>query len=271
MTETSSRHIHFRGRSFAALALEPEAPLSGWIGRLDGYLACSPAFFSKKPIVIDVSKLGLDRGALVELLKELSARRIRILGVAGVDPAWASDDLPPVLTAGRSAAVAKEAICDEAAATASETKAALTPEEQAAFEQIANAIADSSDSQERRETPSALSPEPASSAPLIVDAPVRSGQTVFYPQGDVIIIGSVSSGADVIAGGSVHVYGTLRGRAMAGAYGETRARIFCRRLHAELLAVGGFYLTADEIDDKMLSQNVQIWLEGEDVRIAQLV
>ena len=63
---------------------------------------------------------------------------------------------------------------------------------------------------------------------------------------------------------------TMRGRAMAGAYGETRARIFCRRLQAELLAVGGTYLTADEIDQKMLSQNVQIWLEGEDVKIAQL-
>jgi septum site-determining protein MinC len=106
--------------------------------------------------------------------------------------------------------------------------------------------------------------------PLIVDSSVRSGQTVYYPQGDVIVIGSVSSGADVIAGGSVHIYGTLRGRAMAGAYGETRARIFCRRLQAELLAVGGTYLTADEIDEKMLSQNVQIWLEGEDVKIAQL-
>lgn len=270
MTQTA-RHINFRGRSFTALALEPEAPLSGWIDRLDGYLACSPAFFGRKPIVIDVSRLGLERGALVELLEELSTRRIRILGIAGVDPAWASDDLPPVLIGGRPAAVEQEAIRDEVVAPALASKGAPTSEERAVLEQFAKAIADLGEPDGGSEAPSAPSPEPVSAAPLIVEAPVRSGQTVYYPQGDVIIIGSVSSGADVIAGGSVHVYGTLRGRAMAGAYGETRARIFCRRLHAELLAVGGVYLTAEEIDEKMLSQNVQVWLEGQEVRITQLV
>jgi septum site-determining protein MinC len=258
VTHTASRHIHFRGRSFTALSLEPEAPLSGWIDRLDAYLARSPAFFSRKAIVIDVTKLGLERSALVKLLDDLSVRGIRILGVTGVDSAWASDDLPPILTNGR----------DAAQETA--VKTTLTPEEQTAFEQIAKALKDTEKMQDKGAARAVSRPEPASSAPLIVDTPVRSGQTVFYPHGDVIIIGSVSSGADIIAGGSVHVYGTLRGRAMAGAYGETRARIFCRRLQAELLAVGGVYLTADEIDQKMLSQNVQIWLEGEDVRIAQL-
>jgi septum site-determining protein MinC len=99
---------------------------------------------------------------------------------------------------------------------------------------------------------------------------VRSGQTIFYPQGDVTVIGSVSSGADVIAGGSIHIYGTLRGRAMAGAYGETRARIFCRRLEAELLAVGGVYLTADEIDTNVHHLPVQAWLDNEYVRIARI-
>lgn len=269
MTQTSSRHIRFRGRSFPALALEPEAPLSGWIDRLDVYLACSPAFFNKKPIVIDVSKLGLDRGNLTELVQKLGKRGIRILGVAGVDPAWASDDLPPILTGGRPALVAEEAMRDDAISAAA-GKGALTPEERSAFDQIADALGASNDSQATIASSDASAPEPVNVTPLVVDAPVRSGQTIFYPQGDVIVIGSVSSGADVIAGGSIHVYGTLRGRAMAGAYGETRARIFCRRLEAELLAVGGIYLTADEIDEKMLSQNVQIWLEREDVRVARL-
>jgi septum site-determining protein MinC len=271
VTQASSRHINFRGTSFTALALEPEAPLAGWVDRLDAYLERSPAFFSRKAIVIDVSKLELERSGLVRLLEEFSTRRIRVLGVAGVDPAWASDDLPPVLTAGRPAAAVKEAIGDATAATSPDAKGALTPEKRADFERFANAIADSTDGQGRAETPGASSCEPIVSAPLIVDEPVRSGQTVFYPQGDVIIIGSVSSGADVIAGGSVHVYGTLRGRAMAGAYGDTRARIFCRRLQAELLAVGGVYLTAEEIDAKMLSQNVQVWLQGDEIKVTQLV
>jgi septum site-determining protein MinC len=86
----------------------------------------------------------------------------------------------------------------------------------------------------------------------------------------VIVVGPVSSGADVIAGGSIHIYGALRGRAMAGAYGETQARIFCRRLEAELLAIGGVYLTADEMEENMLGKNVQIWLDRDDVKIARL-
>ncbi|WP_424361023.1 septum site-determining protein MinC [Methylocystis parvus] len=262
MTQTSSRHIRFRGCSFPALALEPEAPVAAWIGRLDSYLACSPAFFAKKPIVVDVSKLDLDRDGLVDFVTELKARRISILGVAGADPAWASDELPPILTGARALALAEEAPRDDAPAA---KKPALTAEEQAAFDQIGDMLAPAADSEAEE-----LAPEPASAIPLLVDAPVRSGQTIFYPQGDVIVIGSVSSGADVVAGGSIHVYGTLRGRAMAGAYGETRARIFCRRLEAELLAVGGIYCTADEIDDDMRRQNVQVWLEKEDVRIARL-
>ena len=77
---------------------------------------------------------------------------------------------------------------------------------------------------------------------------VRSGQSVFFADGDVTVVGSVGSGAEVVAGGSIHVYGTLRGRAMAGTSGNSRARIFCRRIEAELLAIDGFYRTADQLD-----------------------
>ncbi|WP_442755208.1 septum site-determining protein MinC [Methylocystis sp. JAN1] len=268
MTQTSSRHIRFRGCSFPALALEPEGPLADWIGRLDSYLACSPAFFAKKAIVVDVSRLGLDRDALVDFVRELGTRRISILGVAGADPRWASDDLPPILAGGRASSLAQEMLRDDAVEPPS-NQGALTAEEQAAFDKIGGMLAPPAESQEPEESTSVRS-EPASSAPLLVDAPVRSGQTIFYPQGDVIVIGSVSSGADVVAGGSIHVYGALRGRAMAGAYGETRARIFCRRLEAELLAIGGIYRTADEIDENLRRQNAQVWLEKEDVRIALL-
>jgi septum site-determining protein MinC len=86
----------------------------------------------------------------------------------------------------------------------------------------------------------------------------------------VIVIGSVASGADVIAGGSVHVYGAARGRLMAGSYGETRARIFCRRLDAELLAVGGFYMTADEIRADVRGRAVHAFLQDETIKIARL-
>ena len=84
------------------------------------------------------------------------------------------------------------------------------------------------------------------------------------------VVGSIASGADVVAGGSIHIYGTLRGRAFAGARGEAQARIFCRRLEAELLGVGEVYLTADQIETNARGRSVQAWLEHESIRIAPL-
>jgi septum site-determining protein MinC len=83
------------------------------------------------------------------------------------------------------------------------------------------------------------------------------------------VIGAVAWGAEVVAGGSIHIYGTARGRVMAGAFGDARARIFCRRLEAELVAVNGIYMTAEEIDANLAGQAVQIWLEGETIKIAR--
>jgi septum site-determining protein MinC len=106
---------------------------------------------------------------------------------------------------------------------------------------------------------------------LLLDEPIRSGQAVVFPDGDVTVLGSVSSGAELVAGGSIHIYGTLRGRAMAGANGNARARIFCSRIEAELVAVSGYYLTADSIDPGLRNRPVQIWLEGKAIKIAALI
>ncbi|MGA8004063.1 MAG: septum site-determining protein MinC, partial [Pseudolabrys sp.] len=117
----------------------------------------------------------------------------------------------------------------------------------------------------------APAPEPRRGvATLLVDKPVRSGQTIFFPDGDVTVLGSVGSGAELIAGGSIHVYGTLRGRVMAGSNGNTRARIFCSKAEAELLAIDGHYLTADMMDKGLRDRAVQAWLDGNAVRVAAL-
>jgi septum site-determining protein MinC len=105
---------------------------------------------------------------------------------------------------------------------------------------------------------------------LLIEHPVRSGQSVVFPGGDVTVLGSVSSGAEVVAGGSIHIYGTLRGRAMAGATGNPKARIFCRRIEAELLAIDGYYRTAEDMDDSLRSRPVQAWLEGDVMMLAAL-
>jgi septum site-determining protein MinC len=111
-------------------------------------------------------------------------------------------------------------------------------------------------------------PAPASS--ILIDAPVRSGQQVVHPHGDVTVIGSVASGAEIVAAGSVQVYGTLRGRVMAGAFGNDRARIFCRRLEAELVAIDGHYVMADDIEPRLREACIQAWLEKDALEITTM-
>ena len=112
-----------------------------------------------------------------------------------------------------------------------------------------------------------VKPPPTS---LLLDSPVRSGQSIIFPDGDVTVVGSVSSGAEIVAGGSIHVYGTLRGRAMAGVNGNSSARIYCHRMEAELLAIDGYYQTAEEIPDALRDRPVQALLDGNVMRIAPL-
>ena len=105
---------------------------------------------------------------------------------------------------------------------------------------------------------------------LLLESPVRSGQSIFFPHGDVTVLGSVASGAEVVAGGSIHIYGTLRGRAMAGSMGDARARIFCRKNEAELMAIDGYYRTAEDTQAELRGRPVQAWLENKGLAIAVL-
>jgi septum site-determining protein MinC len=116
------------------------------------------------------------------------------------------------------------------------------------------------------ETPE-VKPPPTS---LLLDSPVRSGQSVIFPDGDVTVVGSVGSGAEIVAGGSIHVYGTLRGRAMAGVNGNASARIYCHKMEAELLAIDGYYQTPEELSAELRSRPVQAWLDGSVMRITAL-
>lgn len=221
MSVRTTQAIRFKGRSYFSLTLSPELPLAGWMTRLDAWLERSPGFFCRNAVILDMRDLALDRATFVELLAGLQERSVRVLGVEGADPEWAAADLPPFMPSGKDARTQSS---DPSESTVAETPA--QPEGAQA----------------------APAPEISRAAPLFIDSPVRSGQCVLHPDGDVIITGSVASGAEVVAAGSIHVYGALRGRAMAGAYGDETARIFCRSLEAELIAVNGLYQTADEID-----------------------
>ena len=116
----------------------------------------------------------------------------------------------------------------------------------------------------------AAAPQRKEPSSLLLETPVRSGQSVFFPDGDVTVLGSVGSGAEIIAGGSIHVYGTLRGRAMAGMSGNRQARIFCSKIEAELLAIDGFYRTAEDLDASLHGRIVQAWLNGEVLMVAAM-
>ena len=117
---------------------------------------------------------------------------------------------------------------------------------------------------------SAGRPAPIPTPGLVHTAPVRSGQQIYAQGRDLTVCAAVGAGAEVMADGSVHVYGPLRGRAMAGALGDTDARIFCREFHAELVAVAGHYKVLDEVPKEFHGKAVQIFLRDEAVVIETL-
>ena len=112
---------------------------------------------------------------------------------------------------------------------------------------------------------------PAPGAPgMIQAAPVRSGQQVYAANRDLTVLTAVGAGAEVIADGSIHIYGPLRGRALAGAQGNEAARIFCREFQAELVAVAGHYKVLEDIPKELRGRPVQVWLEGQELKMAVL-
>ena len=242
----SRKSIRFRGRSYLAYMLTPEPPVYDWLADLTGWISQAPGYFIGKPVILDLSAVTLSNSAIVQLVSEPLARDIRILGLEGVDPLQAGPDLPPVLTGGRAVAIAEP----QDSAPQHSAPQASAPQEAAPYVE-----------------PAPVQQEPAT---LLLESPVRSGQSVVFPHGDITVLGSVASGAEVIAGGSIHIYGTLRGRAFAGSHGNERARIFCSKVEAELLAISGFYRTADDIEARLRSQPIQAWLKGDVMFIAPL-
>ncbi|MDX3926116.1 MAG: septum site-determining protein MinC [Shinella sp.] len=237
---TDTRPIRLKGRSFLALMLSPEPPFDGWLARLDDLAARSAGFFLRRPIVLDVENLDIDRTQLAELIGALAQRNVQVMGIEGARSSLLGPGMPPALGGGRPAgdieAPTTEASVDVRGGGRAQPEQPAPPAE----------------AQPVRAGPS-----------IIIKEPVRSGQSVIFPEGDITIVGSVASGAEIVAGGSIHVYGTLRGRALAGSVGNASARIFCRKLEAELLAIDGLYKTAEDMDRKLRGQAVQFWLEGD--------
>ncbi|HEH9416201.1 TPA: septum site-determining protein MinC [Aeromonas sobria] len=114
-------------------------------------------------------------------------------------------------------------------------------------------------------------PEPAPVIPTKVHVgPVRSGQQIYAAGSSLVVLGSVSPGAEVLADDSIHIYGTLRGRAIAGARGNAQARIYCQQLQAELLSIAGTFQLSDALPAGLIQQPVHVRLDNEQLRIDRI-
>jgi septum site-determining protein MinC len=216
-------------RDFGLLTLVPEPPIFTWLTRFDA--AKDPARPLAGAAVLDLSKTTLHGPGVRALVQAMQDRGLRIVGLTGLD---------------------ESQIGDQAAQLPPILPCAGTPSHAPA-------------------PTLAPAPAPVSIAPasLIIEGNVRSGQRVLHPKGDVSVVGTVSSGAEIVAGGSIHVYGALRGRASAGEGGDP-AQIFCHRLEAELLIINGIVLIADDIAPRFLGRAVRAVREGDAVCLHDL-
>lgn len=223
--------IRVRGRSFMAMVLTPEFPFGDWFAALDRQLAGAPGFFADRPVVADLAGVAEAVGpeSLPIVLDGLAARGLRIVGVEGV---------PPARLAG--------------------TRWRDTP----------TSLHGRDVALEAKPGKPGAPPAPAG-ASLLIDRPVRSGQSIVFEEGDIIVVGSVASGAEVLAGGNVHIYGTLRGRAIAGLRTED-SRLFCRQFEAEMVGVGHLYRTSENWGPDLHSRAVQVRCDRGALRLAAL-
>jgi septum site-determining protein MinC len=127
-----------------------------------------------------------------------------------------------------------------------------------------------------RARPKPLAPTPQAAEPpeperaLMHHQHIRSGQRVYARQRDLVVTSTVAAGAEVMADGSVHIYGSLRGRAIAGLHGDADARVFCQEFRAELVSIAGVFRVFETLPAELAGHPVQAWLDGEDLRFARI-
>jgi septum site-determining protein MinC len=230
--------VSFRllGRSILAFTLTPERPVVDWFRELDQRVLGSFGFFTNRPLVLDLASIAPNKAEALEIIARIEERNLRLVAVEGVSPDWLPHRLAPLPRSFQSLAPQD--------ATRMPWDESSKPEENTAM------------------------PEPTKACTtLLIEEQVRSGQTIIFPEGDVTVVGSVASGAEIIAGGSIHIYGTLRGRAFAGNNGNQKARIFCSKFDAEILVIDGLYKTADDFDHHLLGFPVQARLDRDVMNI----
>ncbi len=221
---------------------------------------------------LDPDRLAAEMADRVQRAPKLFARAAVVLDFGGLNQCPDADETRRLLDALHAAGVMPVALAygtSAIEALSQEVGLPLLAKFRASYERAAEAAP--TEAPAAAEPAASAAPAPARAEPGLVHVlPVRSGQQVYAQDRDLTVCATVGAGAEVIADGSIHVYGALRGRALAGAGGLATARIFCREFHAELVAVAGHYKVLEEIPKELLGKAVQIWLEHDKLRIEQL-
>lgn len=261
---------------YAVRVVLHSANLNELLETLDRRMADASGFFEDEPVVIDTSGLAdtIDWPAFVAALRQHQLRPIGAVGNAanleqarkvGLEALDLSHGvaraMPSPSTASPAVATPASAVNPAGTTTLPTETVDINPDEPAR-------AATSSD--ESASTAATAGNDAADTAapPMIIDRPLRSGQRIYARNADLIVVGMVSQGAEVIADGNIHVYGPLRGKAMAGARGDTSARIFTTQLDPELLAIAGVYRVIESaLDPQVLNQPAIVHLGGETLQI----
>jgi septum site-determining protein MinC len=234
----------------------------------------TPEFFANDVVAIDVRRLADDeRVPLADIAQLLDSVRMRPVGVvANAEQGWAAESALPLLEARDRRGAAARPVAEEGGESAAPAQAELPISDPAAGLAAGSAAgSDAATVDASTVTPGAEPVKLAtSSQTTVVDKPLRSGQRI-YAKGDLVVLGLVSYGAEVIAEGNIHIYAPLRGRALAGVHGNHDARIFCTCLEPELISIAGIYRTTETpLPADVLGKPVQIWLDEEKLIIEPL-
>lgn len=268
MAKTSAA-LDFKSATLYALravlhTADTQALLAALAARMDE----AGSFYRDEPVALDAQGLeeAPDWAALVTALREHGLHPIGVQADAALLDAAAAAGLAPLDLSAAPAAGPRPSAADPGSAAKAAAAAAQTPEP------AAHAPARTTSPATAGISSRAPAPAAAASETLLIQHPLRSGQRIYAKGRDLIVLGMVSQGAEVIADGHVHVYGPLRGKAMAGAHGRTDAMIFTTQLDPELLAVAGVYRVVEtRLPDTLHNRPARVSLEGDTLRIESLI
>ncbi len=239
---------------YAIRVVLQHADTKALIKALKKRMADAGAFYENEPVVIDAGSVD-EVVDWAPLLKAFADHRLPVIGVVAHGENLAAAKACGLAAVDLSTSPVRNALDTQTAASVAEPVTANVPAPAAAdgapsaaqpAEAGGAAQAAATTSGMKTATSATTNTDvPAAAPTMVVRGPLRSGQRVYARQSDLIVMGVVSRGAEVIADGNIHVYGPLRGKAMAGARGDTAARIFTTTLDAELVAVAGIYRVID--------------------------